>query len=350
MKSLEYVIFETFLNQKVYEQISEINEEIFSESIILEKLNCKVMQDIVKQIKSYQKQEKEDNSYVTTSAFKQIFGHYYQIDWSKITDSDIEFIDADEWEKNKNALNSKIRKVLNGKEEKIVVCQDKKTSVYKYIIIKRDVINLEKAYYSRVGKDEGQGRPQYAKLDLVSGLNLYIIDVKENKEQYYKKRNDRYESQKGIVYMDEASLANMARANIERYKKIITKNKALLADDSELIDKCGDIIKKVTNFIIEISKDPISNADMIIPMNRLSKYIYDQTRWVNSTGRQQGYYTGVNGLIPLLTKYAENRKNSAKDGYGYNAESMSIAKKEINKTIEKIKEIITQYNLDIDIK
>lgn len=349
MKKLSENLFTKILNYNVSEELAYIDSTIISES-----LECTVLREVAKQLKTQKaNKENEYGSWVNNKNFKEIFMSYGSkwIEWDKVTDSNVEFHDADEWKDKGGYLMSLIRKVIQGKENSILISQDKESK--KFIHFKNhnnDIVLLTPRGYRDAG-DSLSGRSrlnQKEQIEAFKGLNLYFIKIDDSViNNYNAKKNERQEQKKGMIYLDEYHLKRMAEENRERYKKIIAQNRALLSNDDELIDKCGEIIKVVTEFITEVAKDPISNADYIYPLNDLSKYIYDVRKYVPSKSyKQPGYYSGVNGLIPMLTTYLKAKKETA-TGSTYYDSDLKTSKKEIENTIGKIYQFVSVKKIPI---
>lgn len=352
MKQLVELIKEQF----VYEKLEQINNEIITES-----LNASILKDLAKQLLDQinnEKKEKENEKYRTiyNKSFKQIFGEA-SIPWNEIEDKDIETIDAQTWneKKLKNANEKLIRSIIKCDKHAIIISRDPETKVFEYVIL-----NWGNMFYLYPGKGgywsnknagastgQGGGRHyrdlnQREKIDLLNNKTLYIIDVSKYMGQMTKKRSDRFQSKQGVINFDPESLRRIARDNIERYKKILSQRKATNQNNDKLLDEANEIIKKISNITIQVAKDPLSYADVISKVATLSKYVYDERRYVQGyTRRQQGYYTGVNGLIPLVAKYVEAIKD-AKSGYDWGSKNIDSTVKVIQDTITKCKDLIKE--------
>lgn len=350
MKKLSENLFTTILNYNVCEELAYINSTIITES-----LECTVLKEVAKQLKNQKKKNENDyGSWIDNKNFKEIFATGYgtkYLEWDKITDSSVEFHDADEWKDKGGFLMSLIRKVVQGKQNSILISQDKETK--KFIHFKtfnNNIILLSPRGYRGAGSNVSGSTKlnQKEQIETFKGLNLYFIKIDDNMiNSYNAKKDERKEQKKGMIYLDEYHLQRMAQENRDRYKKIVAQNRALLSNDDELIEKCGEIIKVVTDFITEVAKDPISNADYIYPLNDLSKYIYDVRKYVPaSSPRSRGYYSGVNGLIPMLTTYLKAKKETATGSTYYDSDFKS-SKKEIENTIGKIYQFVSTKKIPI---
>ena len=332
------------------ETLDNIYFEVESQEIN-ESLNCDCLKQLAKQLADQKKKDKENKNWHLSNNFKEIFGRRWgskNIMWDKITDKDIEFIDADEWKVRPGYLKPKIRKIINGKTSDIILLvQNKETKNFDYYVKQRQPIKLTPSWGSRAG-DETSGLRQNDIIDNCENKNLYFINIagKESTEL----KQERVNQKAGMIYLDENSLERMAQQNRERYKKFIEQNKALSNEDDDLIDKCNKIVEVVSNFISEVAKDPITNADYIYPLNDVANYLYDKRRYVEGRGyRNRGYYSGVDGTIPLLMVYTKAKQDSAARGSSYSAEEYKRAKTGLENAINRIYEIVDKKGLPINL-
>ena len=149
--------------------------------------------------------------------------------------------------------------------------------------------------------------------------------------------------------MDEESLKLMAEENLARYKKIVAQNKANRLNNTALINEVGELIQKISTLATNIAKDPVTNADKINAVNSLTTYVYDERKYIpGRSPRQQGYYAGKNGLLPMLAKYTKALYTlQTSGGTDYDRQVFKAAQDELKKTIENIKKFAEQYNIEL---
>ena len=300
-----------------------------------------------------EKKDKENDTYrsIYNQNFKQIFGQSC-IPWDKVEDKDIQTIDAQTWDetKLKNTNEKLIRSVIKGNKDAIIFSRNPETKIFEFVIL-----SWGRVYYlhgngwrKHAGSDTGEGcgrhyrdLNQREKIDLFNNKTLYVIDTSQLKIDYNKTKQERYQSKQGMIDLDPRSLQRIADENRERYKKIILQNKANNTKNDKLLDEANEIIKKISDITIQVAKDPLSYADVLSKVATLSKYVYDERRYnPGRTPRQQGYYSGVNGLIPLVAKYTEAIKD-AKSGYNWGGKTIDSAVKAIQDTIAKCQQMIS---------
>lgn len=345
-------LVESIKEQFVYEKLEQINCEIINES-----LNASIIKELAKQLLDQIKKEKKDKendrySSIYNQNFKQIFGQS-QIPWDKVEDKDIQTIEAQTWNDNKlkNANEKLIRSVIRGDKEAIIISRNPETKIFENVVMNwgRVFYLTQKGYGTHAGSQTGDGwgrryrdLNQREKIDLFNNKTLYVIETSQFKIDYHKTRDERYEAQKGMINLDPVSLQRIADENRERYKKIMLQNKANNTKNDKLLDEANEIIKKISDITIQVAKDPLVYADALSKVAALSKYVYDEVKY--HPGRrpsQQGYYSGVNGLIPLVAKYTEAIKD-AKSGYNWGGKTIDTAVSEIQKTIAKCQQLIQE--------
>lgn len=368
-------------NAFLIESLKEIDGEIISE-----KLNCKILIDIANQLKSikdadiadqqekakndveenperekYYTKTKDGKKYKISSrnkSFREIFGNR-MVMLDKLSDSDVTVYEADD--ENHDKI---IRNASKGNGNKIIILQDPKTEQYKFYIDNWGYIVYlfrKKSGYSWHG-DEPTGEKEMTsygsryrrwkdikvseKVELCKNLRIYVIDC--SKALSDKIRTERNNRQSGIIWFDEGSLKQYAKDNVERYKKIVSQNRANRLKDDKLLNEVEAIIKKVAELAVECAKDPILNADIVSTVSQLCNYIYD-TRVYHAprSYKDQGWYSGVNGLIPQLKKYTEYLGRLKKRGNEYDQGSFNDAKKNLEKAVEECHKLLKSIDEDI---
>ena len=368
MIHLDKFIFEEFIQ----EQLVDINAKIISES-----LNCKVLQDLARQLKDLKAERQKEiddeydkdvqrwgHAYRSTNynkVFREIFGR--DIQWDKITDSDITKYEAKFTEDGKPDLDKKaekeIRKALQSKSDCIVLIRDKEDKEFLYVILTWGYmyrLNGKGSWRSHPG-DRVTGEstrrgykelPQYEKIDMCKGKTIYFIN-KTGKDTN-KIHMDRSFSKSGMIMLDPDSLKRLAEKNQERYKEILRKNRANRLNNDDLLEEAKKIIKKSTDYAIMVAKDPVRHADMISLVSSLAAYIYDEREYHSPrSSRDKGYYSGVDGLLPVITKYTSLVKDLAKNGgYDFQQRELKVAQEKMKKSIEKAKEYIKEIESKMD--
>lgn len=352
--------------------INEIFYEIDS-NIIVESLNCKVLKELAKQLKQLYDDEKDErnnqkygSSYNKNKKFKNIFfSEYYseysigRIQWDKITDDDIKEIDlTSASNKEQRKAEQEAHKILQSKSKSILLIYDPNKKIYEYAFFNwGQIIQLTQDNYISAGERKGYKRPNgkfgdlkvSEKMDLLKGKILYFIDLTDKLEKYNELKRKRDEDKKGVIYFDEESLQRMAKDNFNRYKEIVAKNKANRLNNTALLNEAGELIEGISKLATYVAKKPIDNADLIEPVNKLCLYIYDIRKYHSPrTRRDNGYYSGINGLLPMIAKYTQLLHNVQKTGgFDYQRKELESVQKEMKNTIIIIKDLLTRYDIDL---
>lgn len=342
--------------------------KLIDAEIICESLNCKLLQDLAKQLKDikskkqdqiekkYKEEEKErgwaykESNY--NQNFKEIFGNNYGIRWDKISDSDIKHIKADD------ELNPKLKKallqVIKSTNDYIVFIKDKEDKEFLYVIYTWGYVyrlNYIKSNYGREGSAgehimhrngrKSKDLTNQEKLELCKGNNIYFVDV-SNKVEGQQLRHERNIAKSGMIMLDPDSLKEIAEKNIERYKKILRENRANRLNNDELINKAKKIINQVASYAAMVAKDPVRHADLISDISNLSLWIYDKQHYHQPDRyNKKGYYSGVNGLLPMMMSYTKLVKDlSSGGGYEYQNNELKSVQKEMEKAVEKAEELM----------
>lgn len=380
MKTVLEYIENTFL----IESMKQIDADI-----IYEQLNCKVLLDVAKQLKSIKdieisKKQKDiedqiernpddakyytGNRFVKTKdgkkykvstnnrSFKEIFGDNRNVKFNELTDADVTIYEPDDKQHEKI-----IKAGIKGNANNIYILQDPKTEKYKFYINSWGYIihltDTNNGWYShshtgdsemnRVGgrRSKWVDLKQYEKKELCKGLRIYEIDC--SKADSLQLKQQRQDDRSGMIYFDEGSLKLYAEDNIKRYKKIVAQNKANRLNDDKLLNDVEAIIKKVAELAVECAKDPILNADITQVVSTLCTYIYDSRVYHSSTKYNNGYYSGVNGILPQLKKYTDNLNKLKKGGDKYDQEWFDEAKKNLEESVKKCHELLKTIDEDI---
>jgi len=359
MNTLINIIKQTILT----EEFKAIDAEIVCES-----LNCKLLQDLARQLKDIKakkqeeiekkyKEEQErwghaykDSNYNKT--FKDIFGGNEGIRWDKISDSDITSIPASDEFSPK--VKKELMSVIKSSSKNIVLIKDKEDKEFLYVIYTWGYVYYLTDNNNGYGYSKGAGQhvkhyggrhtkdlTNKEKLELCKGNNIYLVDV-SNKVEGQKLRQERNNEKSGMVLLDPDSLKQLAKENVERYKRIMRENRAKNLNNDELINRCKKIINQVASYATMVAKDPVRHADLLSDISSLSQWIYDKKRYNQPTRyNKQGYYSGVNGLLPMLMEYADLVKDlSTNGGYSFQNDKLTSIQKAMKESVEKAESLL----------
>lgn len=360
MNSVLDIIKETIITEEF---------KLIDAEIIYESLNCQVLRDLASQLYKGRKEEEEklDKEYEEekkkydwaskgtpmNKTFREIFGNQ-DIFWNKITDSDIEKYPATDDEKEQKKIDKKIREVIKG-TNKILIAQNKDGEFIYFVDNWGSIYNLQKGtlYSFHQGSNvsrymRNKTMPQYEKIEMLKGKTIYIIST--SVAEMSKLHGERNRAKSGRIMLNPESLKKLAEQNIERYKKILREKRAKNLNDDELLNRIKKIINQVASYATMVAKDPVRHADLLADVSSLSAWIYDKKEYHQPDRyRKQGYYSGVNGLLPMMMKYTSLVKDlSNGGGYDFQNENLKSVRKAMNDSIEKAETLLKNIEAKIN--
>ena len=332
MKSiLEYI-------SNYWENKAMINES-FKSSILQE--IAKQFNDRIKANKEYNK-EKEWNYRDTNSTFKLVFGSE-SIKWSEITDDMFTKYSKDDEEGEKlvkrmmgNRANtfSGMAIILNKEAN-----DDNNRPKYLGALIS---IGNSKGYVSFLT----DWRISYKNLKPSDALdylrNDYLL-INLSKHTSFDIEGDRSNAKWGAYLFADDKERNdfykkIAEQNIKRYKNYLIKVKAEREANDGITEKVEEYSKKIFNFTLKISNNPIKYAKYEYEIGGLVDYLRDERKWVSSKYAQGGgYYSGKDGLLTAYKSYLTSKLAMGK-GYASDSDKQSYenAKARLNKIFNAI--------------
>ena len=152
---------------------------------------------------------------------------------------------------------------------------------------------------------------------------------------------DRRDSREGMIENTEDQNREIAKKNIERYKKIVAQNRANKDKDFEEIDKQ---VESIIMRVLKASQISHRNPEKIsaYEVSRLNEWIYDEIRYSSSTHKSYGK-TGLLRLYNKFTDYLADVKKG--DAYDFQIEGLQKVKVQILDTIKKIDEELKALGL-----
>ena len=263
------------------------------------------------------------------TSFKKILGDEFRMSLDKITSKDVEVY---RWPKNIDDGVKAANQIISGRKNGFVVLMNAENE-YDYIIYGKNLINLDRWSY-------------FGSSYMTKSTNLInkcknaheIIVFYSNGFETQNLKWERINARIGMITNTEEQNRQIARENVERYKKLVAKMRADKDKDFEEIDK------QVENIVMRVLKaSQISHRDPnkidSYKISSLNEWIYDQTRW---DSRSHNTY-GKDGLLRVYSKYTEYfqdvRKGSA---YDYQIRELKSCKE---KLIDIIKKIDTELKL-----
>ena len=229
---------------------------VVESEIITEAFSSKFLQDLAKQIqKNSVKTSNLEGSYISKwFTFKKFASEYDDIiEWSKITDDDIQFYDAEDF----NSMKNQISKICKGDSDYCIFLYDEEDSTQ----ITKFISNSGDVKYVANGKKVRYDAYSYKDWKLTDKVNLVkssggfvIIDISNAKNRVLLKQQ-RYQTRRGMIEMGNVEqYKEIAEENLKRYQNIINKRRAAKLDPQILAD-IEDVMKKSLQIASKMS-DP----------------------------------------------------------------------------------------------
>ena len=329
---------------------SKIVEEMFDEidnEILCESFQSSIFQEITAQIEELTKKDKEETKERGYSLWNKVRNFntmvkYYYVAWNKITDDMSTEVEATA--ENIKDLKKLIRKL------------QKENSEYTYIIIVNKNAEDEKSikkYPSMLVCRQGDPNPHF--LSLISSsehsIKLSQLEGYLSKKFIYfkitpdletwKLKNQRYQDKQDVIEPgNKDQYKEIAKKNIERYKKIIAKNHAENEAEDGMAQKVLEYVNKVMDLATKLSENPAKYNKFEYDIQSLIEQIGDREvySWQRA-GKPTKY--GKNGLMFLFASYIKTKLSLTKEN-NYSSESeYKSYKKALN---DRMKEIDKRYD------
>lgn len=298
-----------------------VNEEYFnltSNDIINESFQASILTALAKRIKDAEKEHAERDKiqrernkeqgysldYMAKSAksFASIFGPITEtprwgdkktgirgLKWSEIKDDDFQYFEADSDEWNKKFIKL-LKSVYNKKIMADIICCKPGT---------KEVVNFIKGYVKTLGEvrvyyfpttgwkkgvqEKTATKYKYGErslkfdetIDTISGLDIYFLEIKDDMVKTYDElHQDREESRKGSIELDDASMAALLKKQQSRYNVMVKEIKAkkLQKNPNDLFDE----IKQTNDDVVALFKKVMDNPkymDMRFDLSDLMRYV-----------------------------------------------------------------------------
>lgn len=296
-------------------------------NMVLESLQSSILIDVAKQMKQNVK-DNSDSWYTKSSSFKELFGRD-AIKWSEVTDDKFTVVTVDAPEKERKEMEKKIRKIIKGEINAIIILRNPKSKEFTYLIDTWGGLkNIKTA--SRI-TNRRKDLSQKEKLSYLEGRDIYFLDLTGLSSWDIKRK--RQEEKRGMIEFDKWSLDQIAQENIKRYKEIIAKNKAQkLAEQDNISELVNETIQRSMDIAAKVNKDIIKYADLIYPVEKMLLLIYDKQTY------NQREIKGSDGLLKVYASYIHDKLHASKGSY------VDMYMKDVEAALDKIKKIVKQLN------
>ena len=228
------------------------------------------------------------------SSLKRGLASIEEIDWDNISDDMFVRYNGAEAKK---VVTKVISKDINGV---VIICMDDEDEpTYVVNSIKR-LIDLKR------GTDEFQDTRSKILLYTGKAKAVYVLDRDAIKTQVLKTRNlkiDRRESREGSIdSSDPEQMRRIAQANMERYKTMIAKNRAVRND--EIIVKAQSVMSEAMDLVNRMSVNMNRYSKVSYKIEQLMQMTYGYNKMDNRFGDM--YYE--KGLLQLLAQYMSDKQ------------------------------------------
>ena len=298
---------------------------VIESEIITEAFSSKFLQDLAKQIqnntiKTSNLEDAYDSKWFTFKKFANEYGDI--IEWSKITDDNIQFYDAEDF----NSMKNQIRKICKGDSDQCIFLYDEEDSTQ----ITKFISNFGNVKYVANGRNVRYDAYSYKEWKTTDKVALVkrsggfvIIDISNAKNRVLLKQQ-RYQTRRGMIEMGNVEqYKEIAEENRKRYQNIINKRRAAKLDPQILTD-IEDVMKKSLQIAAKMS-DP--------------KYL-DKYHEISSIIRDQ------RNLLYSFEGYMDMKHNMAKDRDYIWYDPMRAAK-DLELKENDLKQMIAELNKQI---
>lgn len=213
------------------------------------------------------------------------------IDWDKISDDMFVKYNG---EAAKKAVDKVISNYKSGIDGIAIICMDDEDEPTYIVNSDKKLINLER------GKIEFQtSRPDILRY-VKNAKAVYVLDNAGH--EVWALQLDRRDSKKGSIDShDPEQMRRMAQDNMERYKKMIAKNRILR--DDEIIVKAQSVMSKSLDLINRMSVNMNRYSKVSYKIEQLMQMIYGYSKMDKYD--DMGY---EKGLLQLLAQYMSDKQ------------------------------------------
>ena len=321
--------------KSIIDLINEHNEEY---QLINEDLSSDIIRDLKDTFK-----KKSDSSYYSINSMKQFYS-LTNLQLDKLTDDDIDEYDMYYVNKTKTRSDEflkAVRKITQGKDYGFILVyeNDKPICIIRqYITINYFTGGTNSAFYRSAGTS---CKPNELFSYILQYPSLVYICHVDSEKDANKIRNERYRNQPNPTN-DPEYFKRIAKENVERYKKIISTNKAAGNEQTKIF---SELVDKITVEMVSLSKKFAENPE---------KYNYDFSAIsnINEEIFNRNNYSDKS-LLNLFGLFLKKRSAIKK----YIADKVTIGDWDINSfndfskaLCNKIRKIANMFETDFNVK
>ena len=322
--------------------------------MVFESFGCSILQEIRDQIQNIRddvktKKKEIDNTTYEYSwmkpslprppeQFKKLFV-YNSVRWNLIKDDQVHEFSKDDQDGLKL-----VKRICSNRSNSIpgLVVLANSDEKYKYSgVIIKDSWNIR--YFSLVGTASNEVKPSEAQDYLTS--KYWVVEILPE-QLSHQIRTDRMKAKSGAIKMgDPDEYVKIAKANMERYRRLAEKKRIEQNADDGMYEKVMSYVEKVMKVAEMFSKDPVKYAQHEYKIQALLDLLGDRQRYDSGLRKSNG----ENGLLYLFNLYLSYKLELAKGtSYSSTKDSFNKAKKSINEVFQKIDKKINEINSNIN--
>lgn len=350
MKHLtDYLSNHRALLEDYYNTMDEIEMDI-----LLESFNCTILKEIRNQIEIIRAKRKAEQEEIDKKEYKnwwekprlitppQQFSKlfiYKTIRWDTIKDDQVK-----EYYKDDNTGIKIAKRICSNRSNSIpgiIINASQEGDEYKYVdIIQKTSWDIR--YYSLISGNNGGTTLKPSEVESFLANKFWIIELRDD-QLSHDLQNQRMNAKSGIIRMGDAQqYAEIAKANMEKYKRLAEKKRIEKTADDGIADKVMDYVEKVMQIAERFSKDPMKYSSYEYSIQILLDLISDKRHWDSKRGAE-----GTDGLMILYGKYLSLKLRLA-SGKSYKSDKQDFenTKKSIGEVFARIDKRIGEMNLD----
>lgn len=162
----------------------------------------------------------------------------------------------------------------------------------------------------------------------------------------WEKRNERGQARSGMVENTPEYYRQVARENMERYKKIVAQNRAnrKSGDVERVQKKVNEFLQKIMQASANVMKNPTKYTDNLYRLEILNEYAYDKVSY------DRGRTYGSDGVLVLFNRYMDSWTRTATGKTTYYSGDVQKLLQSIEERIDKIISKAQDYLNSFDVK
>lgn len=329
------------------------NEYWLNQSLINESFKSSILKEISSQLNDRIKANAETNisdrhaSKDTSSNFKYVFDRNYFVAWDKVTDDMFKEYDG----KSDEAIKLAKQMISNRSTSfpgMVILINDYEGDGPKYLgcIVGTTSWPGYISFSSNWTINANDIRP--SEIPELLTKKVLIANFKDKDVMTGDLKDKRNDSKRNALAIwketRDYDYGEILKRNKERYKQYVAKVKAQKDADDGIADKVNEYVNKVLAITTKLSKNPTKYAKLEYEVGYLLDLLNDKRKYVNGYGRQQGYYSGTNGLLTVFRTYMTTKLSQSKgDSYEHEKQEYEASKKALQQIFDTIDKKLEKF-------